>query len=1049
MKKLFLTLFILKCFISINNLSYAETLNDIRNELNSLSKEISKLESNSIKNPVVPLAGGGFGIVVNSSPGSNIVTYKPLSVLGGTSYQSKLQTGTILGKGNIKDISALKSAQDKADLIAKNISTERALSKALKEIDEATNFIDKSYDEGDIDGALAAIALVEIAVSDVTKKIPSKFKSEIAKKGKEFSKSEMDKIISMTTRIDENKELALVDLSQNVSDLTEKGFDVKKISDTIVKAGVKDSRINEVYTKFTTDTLKNSLKETLKYKDIIGETPTQVKNSVRQYEALQSGDPKKLRAFEMEKFGKLAGLNDDEIKTGIDAIYNGNIQIEKNVSKNIWQKLENNPNFEVQKFSQSELDKLMDEYVASEKATQAVKESGIEFGRNSSEAELQKLANEVESILSGKVNSDKIERIKQNIIYSKNARIDKQGLSASIVATINGPEYENALLKSSSGSIAFRAAAVEAALNDNLGALSNIKDKNLADNMSLEQLNQLSTVYRDLIEPEQRKAAIEAEKTSIMTAYGQSLQKEYEFAKENWYSNHVAKGDNLSPEATKAFKKMTNLQLEASSMTFQYEDIPTEFIKSYKKMEETSIEALKLTQASVIASKSLTDLKTQEKEVSNELQKIKSQVSSTSQTTLTEKKQELETKLSSLNNAINNAEINAKNAADAAKDATNKAVEIASTKVVGKEIKEVTKEQLKKAYLKQHNTFAKGMIASGKFYFDDVSKTVKSTFNAEEAKIANEAHVLASSQYQAIKSLAYSQNPVAANNAIREIQKAIDEGSVDVVDAISATNAAVEAAKKSNASKADAVTKELTKTAELAKSLSEGKKIESDVLQSAQKVATDNAVKAAAEAKKAAQVAADKAATDAVDAAKAAADAAAKQAAADAAAAAEAAATQAATAAKAAAEKAAADAAAAAKSAAEQAAKQAAEQAAAAAKQAAEAAAKQAAEQAASAAKQAAAAAAKQAAEAAKAAAESAAKEAAQAAKTEAYRAAMSAAEQATQSAYDTIYGKGKTPSTSSGPSAEFNSKSWDEQKAVWDSLDKAKKMKQDAMMNR
>ena len=71
--------------------------------------------------------------------------------------------------------------------------------------------------------------------------------------------------------------------------------------------------------------------------------------------------------------------------------------------------------------------------------------------------------------------------------------------------------------------------------------------------------------------------------------------------------------------------------------------------------------------------------------------------------------------------------------------------------------------------------------------------------------------------------MAYSQNPVAANNAIKEIQQAIDEGSVKALDAISITNAAVEAAKSSSASKADAVTKELTSTAELAKSFSEGK----------------------------------------------------------------------------------------------------------------------------------------------------------------------------------------------------------------------------------
>ena len=252
-KKLLLSL-VLFNVIFLNTISHADTLADIRNELNSLSQEISKLESAPITNPVVPLVGGGFGVVVNSSANSNIVTYKPLSVLGGVSYQSKLQTGIILGKGNIKDIAAAKSAQAAADLAAKKITSERALSSALKEIDEATNFIDKSYKEGDIDGALAAIALVEVAVSDVSKAIPNEFKSEIIKQGKEFSKSEMDKILSMTKKIDQNKNLALLDLSENVNELTGKDFNVKKIADTVLKAGVKNSRIEEVYTKFTTDT---------------------------------------------------------------------------------------------------------------------------------------------------------------------------------------------------------------------------------------------------------------------------------------------------------------------------------------------------------------------------------------------------------------------------------------------------------------------------------------------------------------------------------------------------------------------------------------------------------------------------------------------------------------------------------------------------------------------------------------------------------------------------------------------------------------------------
>ena len=424
--------------------------------------------------------------------------------------------------------------------------------------------------------------------------------------------------------------------------------------------------------------------------------------------------------------------------------------------------------------------------------------------------------------------------------------------------------------------------------------------------MSLKQLDQLSTVYRDLIEPEQRKAAIEAEKVNIMTAYGQSLKKEYEFAKENWYSNYVAKGDNLSPEATKAFKKMNALQLETMSMSFEYEDIPSEFVDNYKKMEITSIEALKLTQESVIAAKNLSDLQSQEKEISNNINNLKTQIESSNETTLIEKKQELETQLSSLNNAISAAEINAKNASEAAKEATTAAVEVASSKVVGKEIKDITKEQIQKAYIKQHDAFSRALEAQGKNYFDEATGTVKSTFDLDKFKAATDANVAASSEWNAIKSLAYTQNPVAANNAIKEIQKAIETGQVNDIKNNFANAAATDLA---------------TQSATLASQTAETAKATADKAAAAANEAAQNA---ANEAAKDAASAASKAATAAAAEAKAAAEAAASEAAAAAKAAAEAAAAQAAAAAKEAAEAAAAQAAAAAKEAAEAAAAEAA-----------------------------------------------------------------------------------------------------------------------------
>ena len=163
--------------------SNAETIQDIAKELNEIRNEISKLESTPISKPVITIVEKfgktSMGVVVNSNKNSKIVTVKPLSVLGGKSYQSKLRTGVILGKSNLKDLAAKQSAQAEAELAGKKLAAERSLALALKEIDQATKFIDKSYNNGDIDGALAAIAVVEVAINDVSKNIPENLNQKL------------------------------------------------------------------------------------------------------------------------------------------------------------------------------------------------------------------------------------------------------------------------------------------------------------------------------------------------------------------------------------------------------------------------------------------------------------------------------------------------------------------------------------------------------------------------------------------------------------------------------------------------------------------------------------------------------------------------------------------------------------------------------------------------------------------------------------------------------------------------------------------------------
>jgi hypothetical protein len=340
-------------------------------------------------------------------------------------------------------------------------------------------------------------------------------------------------------------------------------------------------------------------------------------------------------------------------------------------------------------------------------------------------------------------------------------------------------------------------------------------------------------------------------------------------------------------------------------MSFEYEDIPNDFVDDYKKMEIASIEALQLTQESVIAAKNLSDLKSQEKDLSENLDNLKTQIESSNETTLSEKKQELENQLSNLNGAISKAQINAKNASESAKEATTIAVDVASSKVVGKEIKEVTKKQIQNAYIKSHDAFAKALEAQGKNYYDEITGTVLSTFDLDKFKAATDANVAASAEWNAIKSLAHSQNPVAANNAIKEIQKAIDRGEVDDIRNNFQNSAATEAATQSAAialQTADVAKETADKAATAANEAAQ------TAANEVAKDAASVAAKAASEAASAAKEAAEAAASEAASAAKEAAEAAAVQVAAAAKEAAEAAAAEVAATAKAAAEAAAAEA---------------------------------------------------------------------------------------------------------------------------------------------
>ena len=166
-KILFIILFL---FITVNNAT-AESLQDLENELNDIKNELSKLSDETPINPILPVVTSNgkplTAVVLSEADSNGVVTYMPLGQLN-----AKPQTGILLGNSNVKDILTIQSAEREALAASEKINAQISIDKAITEVDEATKFMQNSYKNGDIDGAIAALAVIDVAISDVSKNLP-------------------------------------------------------------------------------------------------------------------------------------------------------------------------------------------------------------------------------------------------------------------------------------------------------------------------------------------------------------------------------------------------------------------------------------------------------------------------------------------------------------------------------------------------------------------------------------------------------------------------------------------------------------------------------------------------------------------------------------------------------------------------------------------------------------------------------------------------------------------------------------------------------------
>ena len=400
-----------------------------------------------------------------------------------------------------KDLSDIRDKISK--LKTSNVKEAIKIDSALTELDQVVDFVEKNVKSGNLDVAISSLNIAETAIKDISKSIPSEFKATTVEAGKEFNEKEMKEITNITDGLNKNTAIKKQEMAKNIEAVQSEGLDVKTISQNISASGIKTSLVTNTANKslISKSNLDNELANQKKYGAIIGNTPEKVSVAMKQVNVIQSGNPKDHRALEIEKYGIEAGLSSAQIQKGIQAVYSGNLKAETEVTKEIYSKLSQNSDWTVES---ADIDALMQQNIAVEKAANAILKSGIDFGRGTNNKAIEILSSQVATILAGNTDQATIDKITYKIGRTKyEIWANPNAVAANMIAEIAGPDQVHALVSIKNDqkfgitkSLVEQAARVESHMNGDTDSFI-AAGKGSLESVSLSSADkaQLSNVY--------------------------------------------------------------------------------------------------------------------------------------------------------------------------------------------------------------------------------------------------------------------------------------------------------------------------------------------------------------------------------------------------------------------------------------------------------------------------------------------------------------------------------------------------------------------------
>ena len=228
----------------------------------------------------------------------------------------------------------------------------------------------RSLDLADLDKQINLIENQTVNINQQVVSLNSELSNEIAISNNINSKiSKLNKEVQESTNLLSNKSAEL----EQIKDLSPEISSANKIlNERLQKSSLERDFIQTQFERSINKEVEHFQYYASVFSDDMSEA--EIDFAFREVGALLDGDPRKSRAFEIEKYGTFAGLSQSEIQSGIDAALNDDWGTQKKVVKNIYSKLNKNPNWVVDVPSNAGLNVLIAEEQAIQEAV-FIKES--------------------------------------------------------------------------------------------------------------------------------------------------------------------------------------------------------------------------------------------------------------------------------------------------------------------------------------------------------------------------------------------------------------------------------------------------------------------------------------------------------------------------------------------------------------------------------------------------------------------------------------------------------------------------------------------------